>query len=1106
MTRPLQLMLKKDADPWTEKQTQAVKKLKTATQNLPALVIPSTGHHILQTDASDQYWSAVLLEDKDGHQHIYGYKSGSFKESETHYHSTFKEILVVKPFKASADNLVMSFPQAELYKTHTYSLYENPLDNLPELRTLQKTVCLKNNIIPDEVWPKGIDPDEEIDYDFYDPKYTAHLHDLQMQYKNKKLKQIILGIPKLLEPHEMEMLADDEYVLALQVQAIRDQDTLSDQNLSPDHEPIVATPTDTKHPTQPVRDGDSIVSAGGTYKLGFFSPGKSRNRYSGILYGTISVLTPVWVANRETPLSDSSGVPRLATPTDTINTAQFIRDGDTIVSAGGTYELGFFTPEKSRNRYLGIWYGKISVQTAVWVANRDTPLNDSSGVVKLTNQGLLVLLNRSGSIIWSSNTSAPARNPVAQLLDSGNLVVKEEGDNNMENSLWQSFEHRSNTLLPGMKVGRNIITGMEWHLTSCKSQDDPSRGNVTGALIPGGYPEYGALEDSKVKYRAGPWNGLGFSGLPRLKPNPIYTFEFVFNDKEIFYRENLVNNSTHWRVVLIQSCDFMLLLWMEQTQSWFLYSTANTDNCERYNLCGANGICSIDHSPVCDCLNGFVPKVPRDWKKTDWSSGCVRKTALNGSRDGFRKLRGLKMPETRKSWFNRSMNLEECKNTCLKNCSCTAYANLDIRDGGSVCLLWFNDLIDMRTFLQNEEDIFIRMAASELDNGDSAKVNSKSKVKKRIIVSSVLSTGILCIGLCLVLYVWKKKQQKNSNLQRRSNNKDLKEELELPFFNMDELACATNNFSVSNKLGEGDFGPVYKGTLTDGREIAVKRLSKNSRQGLDEFKNEVKHIVKLQHRNLVRLLGCCIEGDENILVYELLPNKSLDFYIFDETRSLLLDWSKRYNIINGIARGLLYLHQDSRLRIIHRDLKTSNILLDHEMNPKISDFGLARSFGENETEANTNKVAGTYGYISPEYANYGLYSLKSDVFSYKSRGFRHPDHHLNLIEHHGFAYQAWILFKQGRPLELAAGSKVETPYLSEVLRSIHVGLLCVQENPEDRPNMLYVVLMLGNEDELPHPKQPGFFTERDLVEASNSSRQSKLPSANVCSVSLLEAR
>ncbi|KAK2977051.1 hypothetical protein RJ640_011662, partial [Escallonia rubra] len=182
---------------------------------------------------------------------------------------------------------------------------------------------------------------------------------------------------------------------------------------------------------------------------------------------------------------------------------------------------------------------------------------------------------------------------------------------------------------------------------------------------------------------------------------------------------------------------------------------------------------------------------------------------------------------------------------------------------------------------------------------------------------------------------------------------------DLPFYSLSIIAAATENFSIANKLGEGGFGLVYKGRLRNGQAIAVKRLSNSSGQGVEEFKNEVTLIAKLQHRNLVRLLGCCIQKEEKMLIYEYMPNKGLDSIIFDKEKGSLVDWRKRFEITLGIARGMLYLHQDSRLRIIHRDLKASNVLLDAAMNPKISDFGMARIFGRDQIQANTNRVVGT---------------------------------------------------------------------------------------------------------------------------------------------------
>ncbi|KAI3863527.1 hypothetical protein MKW92_003209 [Papaver armeniacum] len=204
---------------------------------------------------------------------------------------------------------------------------------------------------------------------------------------------------------------------------------------------------------------------------------------------------------------------------------------------------------------------------------------------------------------------------------------------------------------------------------------------------------------------------------------------------------------------------------------------------------------------------------------------------------------------------------------------------------------------------------------------------------------------------------------------------------EFPLISFLDILTATNNFSESNKLGQGGFGAVYKGKLPDGQEVAIKRLSSDSEQGSDEFMNEISLIMKLQHKNLVRLLGCCIEHEEWILVYEYMQNGGLDAFLAP-SRRIHLDWRKRVNIIMGVAKGLLYLHQDSRHRIIHRDLKASNVLLDHDLNPKISDFGMAKIFQGNLGEANTARIVGTYGYMAPEYAMEGLYSIKSDVYGF----------------------------------------------------------------------------------------------------------------------------
>ncbi|KAG8099775.1 hypothetical protein GUJ93_ZPchr0013g36451 [Zizania palustris] len=349
-------------------------------------------------------------------------------------------------------------------------------------------------------------------------------------------------------------------------------------------------------------------------------------------------------------------------------------------------------------------------------------------------------------------------------------------------------------------------------------------------------------------------------------------------------------------------------------------------------------------------------------------------------------------------------------------------------------------------------------------------------------------------AIVVFLYLSNKKREgaRTQSIKDPSNPEGM-QSIDSLILSLSTLRTATDNFDESNKLGEGGFGAVYKGILPDDKEIAVKRLSRSSHQGIGELKNELALVAKLQQKNLVRLVGVCLEEHEKLLVYEYMPNKSLDTILFDPDRSNVLDWWKRLKIVNGIARGLQYLHEDSQLKIIHRDLKASNVLLDSEFNPKISDFGLARLFGNDQSQDVTNRVVGTYGYMAPEYAMRGHYSIKSDVFSFgvliletvtgRKNNFSYDsDKSVDLLS------LVWENWTAGTVVELKDPSLGGNCPGDQILKCIHIGLLCVQEDPADRPTMSTVNIMLSSSTvSLQAPSRPAFCFQKSGADSDSCS-------------------
>ncbi|XP_057766658.1 receptor-like serine/threonine-protein kinase SD1-7 [Salvia miltiorrhiza] len=664
--------------------------------------------------------------------------------------------------------------------------------------------------------------------------------------------------------------------------------------------------------------------------------------------------------------------------TDTLSKGDYITESHTLISKDGIFELGFFTTS-SHNTYLGIWYKDFPNKTVVWVANREHPLPNTSGLkqLKLAPNGNLELYHDLDPF-WSTSLIPTLPETVeAVLLDDGNLILRD--GSKPGRIFWQSFDHPTDAWLAGAGLGRRQ------RLVSWKSTDDPSPGPFSMEMSSEKPHSFFLMwKMSTVYWRSGDWNVSVFSSVPEL--SYLYNFSFPANEYGTYIRYSVLNPAVFSMVVLDSSGNLMQLTSLRSKRNW-----STTFQLPEEPFCGDCGENGKGRKKMVEVIIAVV--VPVVLVFSGGVLGC---------------------------FYTRRNKHKEGK-----------------EDG--------EDLLSFEFELNVKQPSY---------DGT-----------------------------------------RNANTQ-----------FDLPMFNYASVSAAANNFSPENKLGEGGFGPVYKGKLLNGLEVAMKRLSKKSRQGFEEFRNEILLIAKLQHRNLVRLLGCCIHPDESILIYEYMPNKSLDLFLFDSTKQELLDWPTRVGIVEGIAQGLLYLHEYSRVRIIHRDLKASNILLDAEMNPKISDFGMARIFGGNDSLAQTNKIVGTYGYMAPEYALQGLSSIKSDVFSFgvlvleiisgkKNTGFYQTDS-LNLL---GYTWDLWI---SGRGVELVDDMVGSPAAASTALRYINVGLLCVQENPNERPNMSSVVSMLSSEiAALPPPNKPAF-----AVATSSSSSLDVKHSVNGLTVSTIEPR
>ncbi|CAL5335774.1 unnamed protein product [Camellia sinensis] len=748
-------------------------------------------------------------------------------------------------------------------------------------------------------------------------------------------------------------------------------------------------------------------------------------------------------------------------------------------SPSGLFAFGFYTQHTGFK--VGIWLvGNNGNRTIVWTANRDDPPITSNSTLELTRSGKLVLRTEEhrGEEKLIANTTGSAAS--ASMLDSGNFVLY--NDTQQQQPIWQSFDFPTDTILGGQNLS------MDMRLTSHLSDTDHSTGQYEIILQTDGnlvmYPLNIEQTPTDAYYASGT-NGyaplfLSFNhSTGTLALINSTSFEAI-----ISLHSGLTSNNNYKTIIYRATLDFDGFFRLNshkfnasggesQIQTEWI-QPANP--CKVRNFCGFNSYCTFnDNQPYCLCVPGTDFIDPNKW-----SLGCDKNFSRRVCKDGIENDTNSFHITTMEqmSWGDfpyveiMQVSMEDCKKSCLEDCNCEAASFVD-----STCR---KHSLPIRYF---ERDVGggaftalfkVRVAKSEKPPLPETLVSGRSK--KEVMSILVMTIGLLtssCVALAISgIYVYKFRVLKYKRLLQYGNV-GIMQELTLHLFSYSELKKATNGFK--EELGKGSFGAVYKGTLCRGKKlIAVKRLQKIVEEGEREFQAEMRAIGRRHHRNLVQLLGYCIEGSKRLLVYEYMSNGSLADLLFKSPRRP--DWNERIKISLNVARGIHYLHEECEAPIIHCDIKPQNILMDEFWNAKISDFGLAKFLMPDQTRTFTG-ARGTRGYLAPEWQRNIPISVKADVYSYGIVLLEivccRRSMEVNVSTPEEVILSNWVYNcfaeRELNKLMVVGDEEVDMETLENMVK---VGLWCIQDEPALRPSMKSVVLMLEGITDISIPPCP----------------------------------